>query len=238
MLNSKDKPQDTDDAAEAESSVDRIHQKLRDMAMSYSFKPGERINEGALVRLLGVSRTPIREALNRLSVEGFLTIRSGKGFFCRELDPVEIFQLYQLRSVIECGGIALSVKLATAEQILEIEDFLRRTGPEAGDRSTEELVSLDETFHEELMKLSQNAEMLEVLKNIDRRIRFVRWIHMDDSDRPKTQREHRLVLEALKERDAVKATEVLSRHIERRHEEIMAAIREGYSRIYMPGRAG
>lgn len=234
MRNSNSQVDEVTDTTESESSVDRIHQTLKDMAMSYSFKPGERINEGALVRLLGVSRTPIREALNRLSVEGFLNFRAGRGFFCRELDPAEIFQLYQLRSIIECGGVALSANLATPEQIAEIEEFLRRTGPEAGDRSTEELVSLDETFHEDLMKLSQNAEMVSVLKNVNQRIRFVRWIHMGGTDRLKTQSEHMQVLDALKARDVTRAIEILGRHIGRRHEEITAAIREGYSRIYMP----
>ncbi len=216
-----------------ESSVDRIQQHLRAMAVAYAFKPGERINEGALARSLGVSRTPVREALNRLCMEGLLEVRAGRGFFCRELDAREIYDLYQLRAAIESAGVRLAVERIDAGAIRRLETFLRETGPAAGDRSTADLVRLDEEFHERLMEMSGNAEMLRVLKNVNNRIHFVRWIHMDNLDRPMTQREHLLILRALRKRDAATAVDILAHHIDRRLGEITAAIREGYSRIYM-----
>jgi DNA-binding FadR family transcriptional regulator len=57
------------------------------MSVSFELKPGERLNEGEPAKRLGVSRTPLREALNRLNTEGFLRFTPGKGFFCRELRP-------------------------------------------------------------------------------------------------------------------------------------------------------
>ncbi len=215
------------------SSVDRVQQHLRAMAVAYAFKPGERINEGALARSLGVSRTPIREALNRLSIEGLLEVRAGRGFFCRGLNAKEIFDLYQLRAAIESAGLRLTVERIDTDSIRRLETFLRETGPDAGDRSTVELVQLDEEVHERLMEMSGNAEMLRVLKNVNDRIHFVRGIHMDDGDRPITQREHLQVLRALRKRDATTAVDILANHIDRRLGEITAAIREGYSRIYM-----
>ena len=85
----------------SDSIVDRVYEQLKAMAVSYEFKPGERLNEGELAKRLGVSRTPLREALNRLNTEGFLRFTPGKGFFCRELDAHEIFDLYELRKSIE-----------------------------------------------------------------------------------------------------------------------------------------
>ena len=67
----------------SDSIVDRVYEQLKAMAVSYEFKPGERLNEGELAKRLGVSRTPLREALNRLNTEGFLRFTPGKGFFCR-----------------------------------------------------------------------------------------------------------------------------------------------------------
>ena len=216
-----------------QSSVDRVQQHLRAMAVAYAFKPGERINEGVLAQSLGVSRTPVREALNRLCVEGLLEVRAGRGFFCRGLNAKDIFDLYQLRAAIESAGVRLTVERIDSDAIRRLEAFLRETGPEVGDRSTAELVRLDEEFHERLMEMSGNAEMLRVLKNVNDRIHFVRWIHMDDHDRPMTQREHRQILRALRKRDAAAAVAILAKHIDRRLGEITAAIREGYSRIYM-----
>lgn len=63
------------------SSVDSIYQTVRAMAAAFEFKPEQRINESELSKNLGISRTPLREALNRLVAEGLLTAQEGRGFF-------------------------------------------------------------------------------------------------------------------------------------------------------------
>lgn len=221
-------------AVASDSFVDRAYDRLRQMAIGYQFRPGERLNEGELSRRLGFSRTPLREALNRLATEGFLRFSPGKGFFCRELDPKEIFDLYQLRKALEIGAVRLSVKLAQDEEIAELKRFLAETGPEGGGRSTAELVALDEKFHEQLLSLSRNREMLQVLRNVNARIQFVRWVDMDRVSRPVTQAEHRQILERLEARDEAGCVAALEKHIDRRQDQITAAIKEGFAQIYMP----
>ena len=218
----------------SDSVVDRVYEQLKAMSVSFELKPGERLNEGELAKRLGVSRTPLREALNRLNTEGFLRFAPGKGFFCRELDAHEIFDLYELRKSIEVASVRLAVKRAKDEDIDALLAFLDATGPDPGERSSIELVELDETFHERLMAMSDNAEMLRVLRNVNARIRFVRWIDMDRINRANTQAEHRAVLHALKARDEGTCVYVLERHIDRRLDTITSAIKEGYAQIYMP----
>jgi DNA-binding GntR family transcriptional regulator len=218
----------------SDSVVDRVYEQLKAMSVSFELKPGERLNEGELAKRLGVSRTPLREALNRLNTEGFLRFTPGKGFFCRELDAHEIFDLYELRKSIEVASVRLAVKRAKDEDIDALLAFLDATGPDPGERSSIELVELDETFHERLMAMSDNAEMLRVLRNVNARIRFVRWIDMDRINRTNTQAEHRAVLHALKGRDEGTCVYVLERHIDRRLDTITSAIKEGYAQIYMP----
>jgi DNA-binding GntR family transcriptional regulator len=217
----------------SDSVVDRVYEELKAMSVSFELKPGERLNEGELAKRLGVSRTPLREALNRLNTEGFLRFTPGKGFFCRELDAHEIFDLYELRKSIEVASVRLAVKRAKDEDIAALLAFLDATGPDPGERSSIELVDLDETFHERLMAMSDNAEMLRVLRNVNARIRFVRWIDMDRINRANTQAEHRAVLHALKARDEGTCVYVLERHIDRRLDTITSAIKEGYAQIYM-----
>src|ERR1700730_8652435 len=101
----------------SDSVVDRVYEQLKAMAVSFEFKPGARLNEGAIASQLGVSRTALREALNRLNTEGFLRFTPGKGFFCRELDAHEIFDLYELRKSIEVASIRLAIKRAKDEDI-------------------------------------------------------------------------------------------------------------------------
>ncbi len=217
----------------APSSVDRIYEEVKAMASAYELRPGERINEGTLAKKLNVSRTPLREALNRLSVDGLLEVRSGKGFFRRTLDPQEVFDLYQLRSAVECAGIRLAIRRAEDTEIDGLIRFLEETSGEMPERTPSDLVHLDERFHEDLIKMSGNAEMLRVLRNINARIQFVRWIDMGRRGRPVTQAEHMDIAQSLRHRDTDRCMRALAHHIERRLEEITAAIREGFSRIYM-----
>ena len=217
------------------SNVDRIYQAVKEMAIGFRFKPGERLNEVELSKRLGASRTPLREALNRLSAEGFITFEVGKGFFCREFGPREIYELYQLRSVLEEAAVRLVCEFASDAELDELDRFLVETGPDDGGRSNEALVALDEHFHETLMDLTRNAEMRRILRNVNARIKFFRWIDMERR-RGETQDEHRMILAALRERNADLCAERMRRHIERRLDQITGAIKEGYSRIYLSGR--
>ena len=110
--------------AASTSSVDSIYQQARVMAVNFDFKPEERINEGALATRLGTSRTPVREALNRLSAEGFLTFQTGRGFFNRALNPQEILDLYDARQAVECHAIRLAAERATDNDIKELQVYL------------------------------------------------------------------------------------------------------------------
>lgn len=217
------------------SYVEYAYDQVRRMTVTFELRPSERLNESVLCKLVGVSRTPLREALNRLASEGFLRSIAGQGFFCRDLDPDEIYQLYQLRKVIEVGGVKLAVEHAQDADINALEAFIEQTGPEAGDRTNDQLVELDETFHESLLRLSGNAEMLQVLRNVNAKIQFVRWYEMDRSERPVTQGDHRQILVALRARDASLCVDILERHIDRRREQIVSAIRDRLTQIYMAG---
>src|SRR5271165_5970944 len=121
----------------------RIYNELRSMAISFEFRPGERLNEVILAKQLGVSRTPLREALNRLTSEGFLTFTVNQGFFRKPLDVKEIFDLYELRQQIEVAAVRLALERATDEQFAEIESFLEGSRKEAPERTSRELVALD-----------------------------------------------------------------------------------------------
>ncbi len=214
------------------SSVTRLYDHIKDQAISFRIKPGERLNEVDLAKKLGASRTPLREALNRLTAEGLLTFERGRGFFCRELKPREIFELYQLRATLEVASVRLACESATDKELEEVKDFLLETGTDRGSLSSEQLVEFDEIFHERIVSFTRNSEMARVLKNVNERIKFFRWVDMDNR-RNETQHEHRNILQAICARDVDKAAELMNRHITRRLDQITAAVKEGYARIYM-----
>ncbi len=214
------------------SRAESLYLAVKDMAILFEFKPGERINEVELAQRLGASRTPLREALNRLVAEGFLVLKQDRGFFCRDLKPREMYELYQFRAVLEVAAIRLACEQATEQEVADLALFLNETGPQEGGRSSEEMVALDEQFHEKIMTLSRNMEMSRTLKNINARIKYFRWVDMD-SKREGTQQEHRAIVQALVARDADLAARLMQAHIARRLEQITAAIKESFSRIYL-----
>ncbi len=214
------------------SRAESLYLTVKDMATLFEFKPGERINEVELAQRLGASRTPLREALNRLAAEGFLVLKQDRGFFCRDLKPREMYELYQFRAVLEVAAIRLACEQATEQEVTDLALFLDETGPQEGGRSSEDMVALDEQFHEKIMALSRNMEMSRTLTNINARIKYFRWVDMD-SKREGTQQEHRAIVQALMARDADLAAQLMQAHIARRLEQITVAIKESFSRIYL-----
>jgi DNA-binding FadR family transcriptional regulator len=83
------------------------------------------------------------------------------------LNQKEVFDLYELRKAIELHGIRLAIRHAKDEDIAARQAFLEETGPEDGNRATRELVNLDETFHERVLKMSENLELVRVLRNVN-----------------------------------------------------------------------
>ena len=221
-----------DPANKLPSRAESLYLAVKEMAIQFQFKPGERINEVELAGSLGASRTPLREALNRLVAEEFLVLKPRRGIFCRDLNPREMFELYQFRAILEVVAVRLACENATEEDVNELSNFLDETGPETDGRSSQELVAFDEYFHEKITVLSRNRELIRTLKNIYARIKYFRWVDMD-SKRHGTQSEHWAIMQALKATDADLAAELMSAHISRRLNQITAAVKESYSRIYL-----
>ncbi|MGB6056603.1 MAG: GntR family transcriptional regulator [Burkholderiaceae bacterium] len=212
----------------------QVFATLRDMAISYEIKPGERLNEVALAERLGVSRTPVREALHLLARDGFL-VESGRGYIRRPLSVKGMMDLYETREVVEAACLRLAAERATAEQIDALESFLAESRSKSSDLPVIELVQLDETFHQMLAAMSDNSELQRILLNLNERIRFIRWINMERVGRQKTQSEHAAIVAALRNRDIAAAENYLREHITKRTEQIKESIAQGLARIYLDG---
>ncbi len=212
----------------ARGNVDRIHAQLRRMAADFEIRPATRINEAHMAAELGVSRTPLREALNRLVAEGFLTFQSNHGFFCRALDPQQLLDLYEARAAIECEGLRLAIMRGSDADIAELARFHDETlGDYAGCTDPLRQLAIDEEFHTHIMALSGNGELARLLDNIHGRIRYVRMIGLKDfyararagaTQDPRAERQsradHAAILAAILARDADRATALMREHIE------------------------
>lgn len=215
------------------SSVGRVYEELRTSAVRFEFLPGARLNEVAIARQLGVSRTPLREALNRLTVDGFLTFSPNHGFFRKPLEAKGIFDLYELRLLLETAGVKLAVSRGSDAALDEIQHFLEQSGEASPERTVEELVAIDESFHERIMALAANSEMLKALRDVSAKIQYVRVDMLARADAPRKHAEHLALVQLLKRRDAEGCVTLLQQHIEHRLEQIVDAVKKSYGRIYV-----
>lgn len=221
-------------------AVDRAYRNLKEMVASFDFKPDERLNESAISVQLSISRTPLREALNRLTAEGFLTFRRGQGFHCRALNPAEMMDLYEARAAIEAETARLAARRAKPEDIARLHTDLEQSK----DRYTSgvspvELIRLDEDFHRRIALMSRNAELVRLLDNAVARLRYIRVIDLQllserDGAPSITTKPHARILDAVTAGDEDGAAREMRSHISRRLEEVTANVRLAFSRLYAP----
>lgn len=115
-------------------TVNELYEQLKEMAVLYTIRPGERVNELELAQRYEVSRTPLREALNRLVAENLFQFVPNRGFFARELHRQDIFDLFELRRSIESTATLLAVDRADVKDVRALRTAIterRRTSPQS-----------------------------------------------------------------------------------------------------------
>lgn len=210
-----------------------VYDRIKAMAATYRLKPGERVNEVELARNLGVSRTPVREALNRIAAEGFLVALPNKGYCARSFDAQQILELYEYRSIVETGVVALVCERASDEELDALAQLTHahRDEPDT-DAQALRLLLRDEEFHERLAVLAKNDACLRSVKSLNERLRFARWLDLKVR-RSLTRNDHPDIVAALQRRDTEGAQNLMRRHISHHLEHLVALTRAGYADIYM-----
>ena len=201
----------------AEQAYARLKAEIHDFLLV----PGDRFSEAEIGTRLGVSRTPVREALFRLRNEGFLEVESKSGWYVRPIDFDKLEQLYDLRVLLELASVA---KLCTRADDAPELDALKKTWllPVA-ERLTDgrEVGALDEQFHATLVRAAGNAEIARVHWDVTERIRIIRRLDFTRGDRiDATYTEHAKILRAVMQRKLDQAQLLLRSHVEQSKSEV------------------
>lgn len=216
------------------AALKNTYEGLRDLIFSYEIKPDERLNEGDLAKRFGVSRTPVREALNRLVMENLLRFEPAVGYYRPKIDAGEIVNLYELRVILETEGLRLAMQRASDEEIQELMDEWDAVDVCSADISQNERIAADERFHERLVGLSHNDKLVEALRRLNAQIHFVRWApSKDDRDHRRSHQKHVELLKVLRERNERKAIDTLRSIIVRRQEDLLEILKEGAAKLYI-----
>jgi DNA-binding GntR family transcriptional regulator len=215
------------------SAVDHAYAVARDRAIKFQFLPGEPVNELELSRELGLSRAPIREALNRLVTDGLLTFVANRGFLCRRLDAAEIANLYAVRADIEAGGVRETLERRDIKGLKLLATRWRDVARHIDKIPIETLVKADEDFHLALAALSGSDQRVELLTHINARIRFVRLMNIESpTRRTKSFGEHEAIIKKLLAGDAAGAVDILRKHLSLSAAEVTESIKRGLPKIY------
>lgn len=220
------------DSSATTSPHGHVYDRIKAMATTFRLRPGEKVNELELSRRLGVSRTPVREALNRIAAEGFLVATPNRGYTVRALDANQLMALYEYRATVELGVVRLVCKRATDQELAALAALVEGSRDEVDtDAQALRLLSQDEAFHEHLAGLARNPEFLRSVRSINERLRFPRWIDLK-SRRTQTRNDHPEIVRALAARDEQTAHALMRLHIDKHLDQVMELTRNGYAEIY------
>lgn len=192
---------------------DRVYEALLELITTRALQPGQHLVESELAGHLGVSRQPVREALQRLNTEGWVDLRPAQGAFVHEPTEAEADQLLTVRTLLEAEAARLAAAHAGSPGI-EVLRELCEEGEKAVDADdVESAVALNARFHTKIMELAGNTVLAELAAQVDRR---VRWYYTPVARQRGRQSwiEHRGLIAAIADRDEALATRLMREHTE------------------------
>lgn len=196
-----------------------IYVKLRSMILNFEIQPNSRLTETELAAYFNVSRTPIREALQRLETEELITIRPKQGCFVRAMDLDEFSDYYQIRVSLEMLSLETACTNMSNEALKTLCKVWEKNECTDPSDASERVARLDEEFHLKLAEGGGNRTLVKLLSDINNRIRIVRRLDFTDQERiRKTYEEHYCILQHLLNRDFQAAKKEMMRHIKKSEE--------------------
>ncbi len=213
MLQKKGKPETiTDD------KPSQAYNAIKELLFSRVLAPGQKLPYNDLCELVGLSKTPIISALNRLVYEGFILYEPNKGYRIAFVDDQTISHLWEIRIELECINIRDAVKNFTPDKFAELQrkhELLSQYRPQFTNRKK---LELDMDMHTEIARMGGNKFSETYLKNVLEHIHFMYRLEREvDRRKEEIESEHRNIIESIGNRDATMAEKYMRDHIEALH---------------------
>lgn len=199
---------------------------LRSSILKGELQPGERLMEIALANKLGVSRTPVREAIRMLEQEGLVVMKPRRGAEVAKITVQELNDVLEVRKSLEILAIQKACERATAKDLQEMEDAARKFAELVNtENDFTVLAEGDVAFHDAIYRTTRNRRLIQILENLREQMYRFRIEYLKASGRRKILvEEHRQIIQAIKEKDVDKAVMLISDHIVKQQREIKANI--------------
>ena len=205
---------------------DVVFNTLRQAILKGELKPGERLMEIALADKLGVSRTPIREAMRKLELEGLVVMIPRRGAQVANITEKDLNDVLEVRIALESMAIEKASKRMTEEQMLKMRRAEKDFERVMAEGNLVRIAEADVEFHEIIYQAADNARLYQVLSNLREQMYRYRVEYLKEEDtRNQLIREHEELSRAIRERDVEKAQELSFRHLENQRQAIIRSIR-------------
>jgi DNA-binding GntR family transcriptional regulator len=195
----------------------RVFKKIREDILTGVYKDHEELREVAIGEELGVSRTPVREALRQLELEGLVTIIPNKGAYVTGITMKDVHDIYLLRSQLEGTCARWATQYITNEQIEELEEIILLSEfhlNKSGEGQKEQVTEFDGRFHKVLYQACNSRILEHVLTDFHKYVQMARSLSIGSKSRAeKSIEEHRGILEAIKAKDADRAEMLANQHM-------------------------
>lgn len=199
---------------------------LREAILKGEIEPGERLMEIALSQKLGVSRTPIREAIRKLELEGLVIMTPRKGAVVAEITLKDLQDVLEVRMNLEKLAVELACNKATAEDIDELKKLHKEFKETLQQEDLTVVAEADVKFHDAIYRITDNKRLIQILNNLREQMYRYRLEYIkDDKYRNLLVDEHAGIIEAIENRDVDMAKDYSEKHINNQEKTIAAKIK-------------
>ena len=208
------------------NSQDTAYSLIKERILDISLRPGERVRAHEVAAELGISRTPVREALSRLEQEGLVVRDSGWGYLVTAMTFSEVTSLFRVREILEIEAAKEAFSRRTPDLLKELSKFLDISERHLRLRKLSDFQKANREFHATLERAAQNVFLASMLSNISDRIRILGALvlarHAVRGE--EILKENRVILTALKNGDVVKLEEAVRTHVRRAGEHVLQCL--------------
>lgn len=191
-----------------------VYKVLRQAIVEGALAPGQHMAEQQLAEELGVSRTPVREALRRLALEGFVVMVPRRGAYVAGLSLKDMNDVFELRMALEGLGAYLAAQRITPQELTELKELVDQLETAIASGVKDDVIDADTRFHAAIYSASRNRRLVNIVGNLSDQIQGFRLQSLSTPGRLKdTVREHKRLVGALERRDGSAARELAEQHI-------------------------
>lgn len=191
---------------------------LKKMIMGREFTPNERLDANEIAKKLGISRTPVRDALSMLNNEGFVEIYPRKGIFVTGIYKQDLIQLFQFREMIEVFSLEVGFD-KLRKNIATLEDFAKEEGDHmqgVGAYNGSMIMNFDSQIHKFIVGSSQNQKIIKTYDNLNCHVKVARAFYINNIERVKeTHIEHLEIIQSIKNENVIEARTKLKLHLQK-----------------------